>query len=89
MTVGFDLGSGNQTQHSYTGETQKEVREKLQAAAVAITEGDYSELSRLTLSEWLDTWLQDYMADRKYLICKDYRAQVAVHIKPALGAVKL
>lgn len=29
------------------------------------------------------------MADKKYLTCKDYRAQVAVHIKPALGAVKL
>lgn len=89
VTVGFDLGSGNQIQHSYTGKTQKEVREKMQAAAVAITEGEYSEPSRLTLSEWLDIWLQDYMADKKYLTCKDYRAQVAVHIKPALGAVKL
>ena len=51
VTVGFDLGSGNQIQHSYTGKTQKEVREKLQVAAVAITEGEYSEPSRLTLSE--------------------------------------
>jgi len=74
VTVGFDLGSGNQIQHSYTGKTQKEVREKMQAAAVAITEGEYSEPSRLTLSEWLDIWLQDYMADKKYLTCKDYRA---------------
>jgi len=51
VTVGFDLSSGNQIQHSYTGKTQKEVREKLQASAVAITEGEYSEPSRLTLSE--------------------------------------
>lgn len=57
VTVGFDLGSGNQIQHSYTGKAQKEVRGKLQTAAVAITDGEYAEPSRLTLSEWLDIWL--------------------------------
>ena len=29
------------------------------------------------------------MADKKYITCKNYRAQVTAHIKPALGTVKL
>lgn len=39
VTVGRDPGTGKQLQRSFTGKTQKEVREKLQAATVAINEG--------------------------------------------------
>ena len=89
VTVGRDPGTGKQIQRSFTGKTQKEVREKLQAAAVAVNDGTYSEPSQMTLSQWLDIWLADYMGDKKYLTVKHYRAQVSAHIKPALGAVKL
>ncbi len=89
VTVGRDPGTGKQVQRSFTGKTQKEVREKLQAAAVAVNDRTYSEPSQMTLSQWLDIWLADYMGDKKYLTVKHYRAQVSTHIKPALGAVKL
>lgn len=38
-TVGFDPGTGKQVQRSISGKTQKEVRQKLQAATSAIAAG--------------------------------------------------
>ena len=89
ITVGRDPGTGKQMQRSFTGKTQKEVREKMQAAAVQITNDDYIEPSKMLLSQWLDIWLSEYQGDKKYLTIKHYRAQVDTHIKPALGALKL
>ena len=89
ITTGRDPGTGRQIQRSFTGKTQKEVREKLQSAAVEINNSDYIEPSKMTLSDWLDIWLSEYQGDKKYLTVKNYRAQVETHIKPALGAVKL
>ena len=34
LTTGYDPGTGRQIQRSFSGKTQKEVREKMQAAAV-------------------------------------------------------
>ncbi len=89
VTVGYDPGTGKQVQKSFTGQTQKEVREKLQAAAVAINNGEYFEPSKMTLSEWLDIWAAEYMGDKKWSTNKTYKANIATHIKPALGATKL
>lgn len=89
ITIGTDPGSGKQIRKTFSGKTQKEVREKMQAAAVAVTQGDYFEPAKITLSEWLDIWLKEYTGDKKYLTCKTYTAQIETHIKPALGAQKL
>lgn len=51
VTVGRDPGTGRQIQRSFTGKTQKEVREKMQAATVAINEGTYTEPSKMTVSQ--------------------------------------
>ena len=42
VTVGRDPGTGKQIQKSFSGKTQKEVREKMQAAAVALNNGTTS-----------------------------------------------
>lgn len=89
ITVGYNPGTGKQIRKTFSGKTQKEVREKMQAAAVAVTQGDYFEPAKITLSEWLDIWLKEYTGDKKYLTCKTYTAQIETHIKPALGAQKL
>ncbi|WP_204790949.1 hypothetical protein [Oscillibacter sp. CU971] len=49
ITTGRDPGTGKQVQRSFTGKTQREVREKLQAAAVAVNSGTYTDPSRLTV----------------------------------------
>ena len=59
VTVGRDPGTGKQVQRSFSGKTQKEVREKMQAAAVAVNEGDYFEPSKMTIARWVEIWLQE------------------------------
>lgn len=89
VTVGRDPGTGKQIQKSFSGKTQKEVREKLQAAAVAINDGMYRETTKMTVGDWLDVWTRDYLGDVKPFTVVSYKGQVENHIKPALGAVKL
>lgn len=89
VTVGRDPGTGKQIQRSFTGKTQAEVRKKMQAAAVELDAGTYQEPERLTLGAWLDTWEVEYLGDVKPFTVASYHTQIAVHIKPSLGAVRL
>ncbi len=89
VTVGTDPGTGKPIRRSFTGKTQKEVRERMQAAAVEVNTGDYFEPSKMLLSRWVEIWLAEYMGDKKYLTVKHYTAQCKAHIIPKLGAVKL
>lgn len=89
FVVGTDPGTGKQIRKSVYGSTQKEVREKMTSAIAALDQGTYFEPSKITLGDWLEIWLTDYMGDKKFLTVKHYRAQCETHIKPALGAVKL
>lgn len=88
-TVGFDPGTGKQVQRSISGKTQKEVRQKLQAATSAIAAGTYVAPCKMTLGQWLDIWKAEYLGGVKPLTLKDYYIQIDAHIKPALGAVRL
>ena len=54
VTIGRDPGTGKQIQKSITGQTQKEVREKMQAATVDVSNGVFVDPTKVTLSEWLD-----------------------------------
>ena len=87
--VGYDPGTGKPIRKSVYGTTQKEVRQKLAQAIVAVDSGNYFEPSRITISKWVDIWLDEYMGDKKYLTVKHYKAQCRTHIVPRLGAVKL
>lgn len=89
VTTGRDPGTGKQIQRSFTGKTQKEVREKMQAAAVEINQGRYTAPSRLTVAQWLDIWQRDYLGGLKPCTIRTYKTAVSSHILPALGAVKL
>lgn len=89
ITIGTDPGSGKQKRKTFTGKTQKEVRQKMQAAAVAVDEGQYFEPSKLTVKEWFDIWIKDYSADKKYFTIDQYNSFGRNHILPALGAIKL
>ena len=89
VTTGRDPGTGKQIQKSFSGKTQKEVREKMQSVAVAVNEKTYIEPSKLTLGQWLDIWEAEYLGDIKPLTLASYKRTVKNHIKPALGAIKL
>lgn len=89
VTIGRDPGTGKQLRRSFSGKTQKEVREKMQAAAVAINDGDYFEPSKLTVGQWLDTWAAEYLNSVKPRTVESYKANIKQHIKPAIGALRL
>ena len=89
MTVGNDPGTGKSIRRSICGNTQKEVLTAMRDAQKAIDDGLYIKPTRLTLVQWLDIWQSDYLLSQKYGTVKTYKAQIATHIKPALGAVKL
>ena len=88
-TAGYDLGSGKQIQWSITGKSQKEVAEKLKAATAALDEGTYIAPNKQTLGEWLDTWAETYLLNVKPRTLAVYQSDIRLHIKPALGAVRL
>ncbi len=89
ITTGRDPGTGKQIQRSFTGKTQKEVREKMQAAAVEVNQGTYTAPSKMTVGQWLDIWQRDYLGSVKPATAYIYGNNIRNHIKPALGAVRL
>lgn len=89
ITVGRDPGTGKQIQRSIYGDTQQEVRKKLAQTVAAVDNGEYQEPSKLTVGQWLDIWLENYLGGVKLSTTNKYRAQVKNYIKPALGAVRL
>lgn len=88
-TEGADPGTGKQVQRSITGKTQKEVAQKLKAATAAIDNGTYTAPSKQTLGQWLDVWIETYCGSVKPRTLEIYKTDIRVHIKPALGAVRL
>ena len=89
VTLGTNPGTGKQMRRSIYGKTQKEVRQKMQQALVALDEGRYAEPSKLALKQWLHTWLDEYTGDVKDATRIRYRQDMENHIIPALGAMKL
>ena len=88
-TTGYDPGTGKQIQRSITGKTQKEVSQKLKAATAAIDEGTYTAPSRMTVGQWMDIWVAEYLGGVKPRTVDNYKGVVNHRIKPGLGAVKL
>ena len=89
FTTGFDPSTGKQKQRSITGKTQKEVAHKLRELTAEIDRGIYHEPNKLTLSQWLDIWLRDYLNGVKPRTAESYRCQIENHIRPNLGKIKL
>lgn len=89
-TVGRNPGTGKQVQRSVYGNTQREVRKKLTAALKDIDSGVYQDPSRLTVGEWLDLWLMEYVKPiAKHNTYASYETQVRYRLKPAFGAIRL
>lgn len=89
ITTGRDPGTGKQIQRSFTGKTQKEVREKMQAAAVEVNQGTYTAPQRMTVGQWLDIWQRDYLGPLKPTTIDNYARNIKNYIRPRLGAVRL
>lgn len=104
VTVGVNPETGKLISKSVYGRTQKEVREKLNALQTGeqqavnppaagpglITDAaSEPEQKEMTVGEWLDTWLKEYLADVKQGTSIHYESVVRLHLKPALGDIPL
>ena len=89
ITLGTNPGTGKPLRKSIYGKTQKEVRQKMQKALVEVDEGVYTQQSKTTVKQWMETWLSEYTGDVKDSTRTSYRQHMNNHIIPALGAVKL
>ena len=89
ITTGRDPLTGRQVQRTFSGKTQREVVEKMQAVAVEVNRGTYTPPSKMTVGEWLDIWQRDYLGGVKLSTRSSYEGNIRLHIKPALGAVRL
>ena len=88
-SAGYDPGTGKQIQRTITGKTQKEVSQKLKSITASIDNGTYIAPNKLTVTQWLDIWVSEYLGGVKPLTVQTYQCYIEKHIKPALGATKL
>lgn len=88
-TLGRDPGTGKQVQKSVYGKTQKEVRQRLQQITTAIDKGIYIEPSKMTVEQWLESWISEYTGDVKPYTKRAYTTNIKNHIIPAIGAIRM
>lgn len=89
LTIGRDE-NGKLKRLSFSGRTRKEVVEKLTKARAELQQGTFVEPNKVTVGEWLDTWLKEYKKpDLRPEVFQTYQMIIRVHLKPALGGVLL
>ena len=101
VTLGTDPKTGKLISKSVYARTQKECREKMKTL-LAIDGGQVVKPPAapkeppkprpedvITVGQWLDTWLKEYLADVKPNTALQYESVVRLHLKPAFGDVLL
>ena len=89
ITVGYDPGTGKPIRKSFYGKTQREVKDKMQAAQSQVTSGDWLEPSRATVEDWMRIWAEDYTGHLKPRTAIMYKGYINNHIIPGLGKAPL
>ena len=69
--------------------TQKELSAKLRQHIDSYQGADLTEQSRMTLSEWLDKWLEDMADTLRPNTLRNYRSYIENHVRPSLGDKQL
>ena len=70
-------------------DTQKELTVKLRQNIIAYQGVDLTEECRMTLSEWLDRWLEQTASVLQLSTLEHYYSDMEHHVKPYLGQKKL
>ena len=89
VTLGFDPLTGKQKQKSVSGKTQREVAQKIRELTTSIDKGIYREPVKMTVGQWLDIWLDQFVGSVKPRTIEAYDCSIRTHLKPAFGDVKL
>ena len=88
-TEGYDACTGKQIQRSITGNTQKEVAQKLRLITAEIDAKTYVAPCKLSVAEWMAVWAQDYLVGIKASTAYLYKRTIELYIEPHLGHICL
>ena len=77
--------NGDSIFHYVYAPTQKELSTKLRQNIDAYQGADLTEQSQMTLSEWLDQWLENLADTLRPNTLRNYRSYIENHIRPNLG----
>lgn len=87
--AGRDPRSGAIIRRSIYGQTQAEVRKRLQQISVSIEDGTYIAPSKMTVAQWLQEWQENYLGNVKDSTREQYAANIKNNIVPYISAVLL
>ncbi len=71
------------------GKTKAEAKQKLAALKTEIEDGTYVKENKITVAEWMDTWVECYTARIKDSSRDRYMSLIRCHIKPELGTKRI
>lgn len=90
ITDGTDPLTGKPKRKFIYGKSFQDVSDKLLEVRSQKKNGTYVDPGKLTLGEWLTTWLEDYMKNSlRQTTYESYQVQVYKHIIPAIGHIKI
>jgi len=81
---------GSPIYHHITGKTQKEALAKIHQALDDYRNVELTEVSRITLNEWLERWLEDYVSPNiRESTLMGYRGLIRNHVAPHIGKIRI
>jgi len=90
VTAGRNPETGKPRRVFYYGRTRQEVADKLNQALADLRQGTFVAPSRMTVGEWLDTWLNEYKKkELRPTVWEAYEVIARRHLKPAIGSLPL
>jgi len=90
VTIGRDPATGKPKRATFYGKTRQDVADKLTKALRDKQQGTFVAPHKLTLGEWLDTWLWEYKKPTlRPLSLTKYEGVIRRHLTPALGHIPL
>lgn len=81
--------NGAPRRHSVYGKTQAECKRRLVEAIASIDRSEYIKPDMITVGQWFDLWLENYVVDVKDSTVNQYAYQGRIHVKPVLGKIRL
>lgn len=90
ITIGRNPETGQLKRAYFYGKTRQEVADQMAKALSDISRGSFVKPEKITVGEWLDTWLQEYKGPSVRPITYDsYEMLIRCHIKPTVGHIAL
>jgi integrase len=90
MTIGRHPDTGKLKRIAFYGKTRQEVAEQLARSLSDMGRGTFVSPHKLTVGEWLDTWLEQYKKPSvRPATYNSYATIIRFHLRPSLGHIPL